>query len=472
MLKIFKSKITIGIIVLLILGIGGYFLFHKNPTYQFVAVTRGSVTQSVSLTGNTAPEQSVSLAFGGSGIISQTYSSLGKKVSAGQLLAEENISDLLAQLHNAQAGLVIAKQNTSTAENNLANVTAQQNILVENAHANLLNSSFAATLQNSSNSSLISPSITGAYGKDQEGSIIFTVNQAGSGGYVVFSGISNGTTAASTTVPQAIGDTGLYLQFASVSPYIGTTWSIDIPNKNAPDYLANYNAYQSALQTQAKAIADAQASIAGSGSAQSVNDAQVAQAQATIDGINAKIQDAKIIAPISGVVTQFDAKIGQLASPGVPLVSIMGNGGYEVDAGVSETDIGKIVIGDKATMTLDAFPNESFAGSVFYIAPAETNTGGVITYQIKIAFAKMDMRLKSGLTANIDIETKQENNVLILPQYAILQNDQGTFVETVSNNKISQNPVTLGIQDQKGNVEIISGVSEREQVLNIGLKAQ
>jgi HlyD family secretion protein len=149
----------------------------------------------------------------------------------------------------------------------------------------------------------------------------------------------------------------------------------------------------------------------------------------------------------------------------------MGRGGYEVDAGVSETDIGKVVLGDKVSMTLDAFPNETFDGSVFYIAPAETNTDGVISYQIKISFDKMDVRFKSGLTANINIETKQEDNALLLPQYAILQNDQGAFVETVSNNKIIQNPVLLGIEDQKGNVEVVSGVTEGEQVLNIGLKA-
>jgi multidrug efflux pump subunit AcrA (membrane-fusion protein) len=76
------------------------------------------------------------------------------------------------------------------------------------------------------------------------------------------------------------------------------------------------------------------------------------------------------------------------------------------------------------------------------------------------------------LTANIDIQTKHKDKVLILPQYAILQNDQGTFVETLdSNKKIKQNPVTLGIVDEKGNVEVISGVTEGEQVLNIGLKA-
>jgi HlyD family secretion protein len=148
----------------------------------------------------------------------------------------------------------------------------------------------------------------------------------------------------------------------------------------------------------------------------------------------------------------------------------MSDAGYEIDAGVSETDIGKILVGNKVTMKLDAFPGEIFDGSVFYIAPAETNNAGVISYQIKISFDKPDQRLKSGLTANVDIQTKNKDNVLILPQYAILQNDQGMFVETLVNNKINQNPVTLGISDQKGNAEVVSGVTEGEQVLNIGLK--
>ncbi len=76
-------------------------------------------------------------------------------------------------------------------------------------------------------------------------------------------------------------------------------------------------------------------------------------------------------------------------------------------------------------------------------------------------------------TADVDIETKHKDAVLILPQYAILQNDDGTFVETLdANNKIIQTKVVLGIQDEKGNVEVASGVTEGEQVLNIGLKAK
>jgi HlyD family secretion protein len=103
-------------------------------------------------------------------------------------------------------------------------------------------------------------------------------------------------------------------------------------------------------------------------------------------------------------------------------------------------------------------------GSVFYIAPAETNTQGVVSYGIKISFDTPDTRLKSGLTANIDIETNTKDGVLVLPQFAILQNDQGSFVETLENNQVIQVPVKLGIQDQKGNVEVVSGVTEGEQV--------
>jgi len=199
-------------------------------------------------------------------------------------------------------------------------------------------------------------------------------------------------------------------------------------------------------------------------------EAAVKAVEASVESAQAKIHNAQIVAPISGAITQFDAKIGQLASPNTPLISIMSDTGYEVDAGVSEIDIGKILLNNIVSITLDAFPNEIFSGAVFYVAPAETNVQGVISYQIKISFDKPDSRLKSGLTANIDIQTKHKDNVLILPQYAILQNDSGTFVEILENNIIKQNSVVLGITDQKGNVEVISGVTEGEQVFNIGLK--
>ncbi|HAO64379.1 TPA: hypothetical protein DCQ44_00155, partial [Candidatus Taylorbacteria bacterium] len=456
-------------IAVILIIVGGYFLFFKKPpSYQFISVKQGSITESVSLTGNTTSQQAVSLAFGSSGTVSQTFRSLGTKVTAGKVLAELNMSDLVAQLHNAEAGLVLAKQQASASKNNVENVTAQQDSLVSSAYQNFLNSTIEAVPKDPSKG-YPAPIISGNYILRREGKIDLHFYYSTGGISFEVSGLTEGTGLNNTVTSQPIGNSGLYLK--GVSSQIDTPdWVIEIPNKKAANYLTNYNAYQQALDNRDKAIADAQASVGVDQSA--VSQAQIEQAQAGVDGILAKIQNAKIVAPISGTITQFDAKVGQLATAGTPLISIISDEGYEVDAGVSETDVGKILVGNKVSMGLDAFPNEVFTGSVFYIAPAETNTQGVISYQLKIAFDKQDPRLKSGLTANADIETRNKDNVLILPQYAILQNDSGTFVEILENGAVKDVPVTLGIQDQQGNVEVLSGVTLAEQVLNIGLKVK
>ncbi|MEI6280635.1 MAG: efflux RND transporter periplasmic adaptor subunit [bacterium] len=503
--NIFKSKITIGIMAVIAFFVVVFFVFfNKPPIYKFIGVERGSIIESVSLTGNTTPAESVSLSFGSGGIISHTYSSLGKQVSKGQVLAELNMSDLIAQLHQAQAAysiaettynklvngatssdVEVAKVSLSNAKNAYDNTVAQQKVSVANALLAMLNSGLVATPTISGASVAGQPTISGTYNSALQGTYTINIYATGNGAYFSFSGLEGGSGQVST-VSVPLGSRGLYIHFPSnnVLSYENTSWTISIPNTQSSGYLSSYNAYQSALQNQTQALASAQGVVDSAQAALdqklagartedlTISQAQVIQAQASVESVNAKIQNAKIIAPISGTITIFDAKIGQLASPNAPLVSIMASDGYEVDAGVSEIDVGKILVGNKVTMTLDAFPNETFTGLVFYIAPAETNTQGVVSYKVKISFDKTDPRLKSGLTANIDIQTKQKDGVLILPQYAVLQNDQGTFVETLEKNKIVQNPIVLGIQDQKGNVEIVSGVTEGEQVLNIGLKVQ
>ncbi len=471
--RFFKSKWTISAIVLIAVLVGAKFLFFNHPkTYQFITVNRGSLDQTVSVTGNTTPEKDVSLAFGSSGIVARTYSDLGKKVYAGQVLAELNTSDLAAQLENAEAALTIAEQNASSASDNLSNVTAEQNALVAAAKQAM----YAGLAPVSSNSSDTNPppTISGSYTGTEEGSYVIKVYPADSSSGIAFaySGLESGMSVATTNIAVPLGTHGLFITFPSTtSPkdYAYSTWTVEIPNKRWNGYAAALKNYDTALATRATAIANAEANV-GTNNTDAVNQAKLVQAQANVDAIIANIQNAKIIAPLSGTVTKFDVKVGQFASTNTPLISIISDGGYEVDAGVTETDIGKVKMGDAVTMTLDAFPNETFSGKVFYVAPAETNTNGVITYLVKISFDNLDPRLKSGLTANTDIHTKHLDGVLILPQYAILQNDNGTFVQILSGKTTKDVPVTLGIQDKDGNTEIISGVSEGEQVINIGLK--
>jgi HlyD family secretion protein len=501
--KILSSRWgVVGIIVLLLIGGYWFFVRSSGASYQFITVTQGSITETVSVTGNTTPTKSVSLGFQNTGTIAHIYHALGDRVGAGELVAELNTANLSAALQQAQANLAVAKANLAalvagTRPEQLAidqNAVAQDQIVLANAIASAYAVSDGAVhtnvdqfFTNARNSgaalTFIVPDAVLANTVVQERIALEPVLATWSAQVSLSLFSSSDPVVAATQAVQNLAQVSVFLNdVAAALTKTGVSGNLSLATlttyeSSVATARTNVASALTALTSAKTALMSAQGTLtlaeAGS-TAESIaaGQAQAAQAQAGVASAEANLSGARIVAPISGVVTQLDAKIGQLASPGTPLISIIGNSGFEVDAGVSETDVGKLIVGNKVTMTLDAFPNETFTGSVFYIAPAQTNTQGVISYQIKISFDKDDPRLKSGLTANVDIQTKQKDMVLILPQYAILQNDSGTFVETLVGKTVTTNPVTLGIQDQKGNVEILSGVTLGERVLNIGLKKQ
>ena len=468
-MKFVRSRWVLGIFILIII-FGGYWFFIRKsgPSYLLVPVMRGSITETVSVTGNTTPIQSVSLGFQDTGTIAYVYHNLGDKVDAGEVIAELNTTNLSAALQQAQAAYdsaVASRSSTSLLE---AQTQARNSYL--SAYSTL-----DTLLQNDVDKFFGGPT---AYGPQ----LLIGAPMYDYGALSMERGaLTNEMQAYRQALPSAgnADPETLLINATTVAQNVSDFLDKLAVAANDPGSSASA-AQDTALATARTGVATLLATLSSardtyrtqSVGATSLADAAVEQAKAGVAVAEANLQGTEIVAPISGVLTQQDAKVGQLASPSTPLVSIISNSGFEVDAGVSETDVGKLSVGDKVTMTLDAFPNETFTGSVFYIAPAQTNTQGVISYQIKIAFSKSDPRLKSGLTANIEIQTRQHDNVLILPQYAILQNDSGTFVETLAGKTPTTTPVTLGIQDQNGNVEILSGVTPGEEVINIGLKAQ
>src|SRR6185295_2876167 len=103
---ILKTKWAIGAAAVIVIGGGYWVLSHSGKTqYQFITVMRAPIVETVSVTGNTTPVQSVSLGFGSGGIISGVYASVGQHVGQGALLASLNASDLAAQLKQAQANV-------------------------------------------------------------------------------------------------------------------------------------------------------------------------------------------------------------------------------------------------------------------------------------------------------------------------------------------------------------------------------
>ncbi len=466
-----KKKIIGGIALAVLLLLGYLWLSPKATVKQFITVTQGPIAEVVSVTGNTSPVSSVSLGFGSAGIIRQVHASVGSTVKKGQLLASLDSSDLQAQIKQAQANLAAKVAEGENIAVNVEEVKKQQDALVHNAYRTLLSTDLQAS-PNDPADTTPPPAISGTYeGPEGEYIIHMYPSTSASGAAFYLTGLETGSSQATANLTP-LGTRGLYIQFDndSLLQYGQSTWTVAIPNTKSSSYVANKNNYLAAQANREKALADAQAQIESASQGSTVSQAQIASARAALQSALAKLQNFQIVSPIGGVVTQFDAKVGQYASPGSPLVSIISDGQFEVEALISETDVGKVAVGNKVTMTIDAFPNEQFKGSVYYIDPAQTTTEGVVGYKIKTRFDAPDSRIKSGLTANIDIETRRKENVLILPQYAILQNDNGTFVRVADGKGTKDIPVVLGLQDPQGNVEISSGVQKDQEVLNVGLK--
>jgi len=494
-----------------------YHFVHKGASpYHFISVAKGSVTETVSVTGSTTPTQSVSLGFQNSGSVANVYYAVGQHVYAGAVLAVLNASDLSAQLKQAQAtvdaqtatlnGLKAGSRPEDIASSQATLDKANQDLA--NMYASISDASIDSySKANDAVQIQLGPIFTNAQSSNAQLSFQTTDSQNAAAaafkrstinaalaawqaslGQLGVSPLPNGLTTllsnnlvTLSSIRDLLGSVSQALNGAlpngattdaTIAAYKA---SVTVALNEANIATKNLNTISQNIASQKLLVAQSQAGLdlkkAGATSADiAAQEAQVEQAQAAVLSAQAKLGNSEIIAPLSGVITQFDAKIGQTALSGSPLVSIISDGSFEIDAQVPETDIGKIAVGNPVTLTFDAFPGETFTGSVFYIDPAQTINQGVVDYKIKASFAKPDPRMKSGLTANLAIETEHKDGVLTLPQYAILQNDQGTFVETLVGTTVTNVPVTLGIQDETGTVEIQKGVTEGEQVINVGLK--
>lgn len=196
-----------------------------------------------------------------------------------------------------------------------------------------------------------------------------------------------------------------------------------------------------------------------------LSEAKVKQARADIAQIQEKINKTVLTTPIDGFVTFVDKEIGETAQAGATMISIIGIDYFQIEANVSETEIAKVNLSDEVEMTLDALgPDEKFSGRIVKIDPAETVVSGVIYYKITSVFDIKDDRIKSGMTANLEIFTDKKENVLILPYYAVHQINGRSYVEVLADKKAQERDVKTGLEGETM-IEIIEGVSQGEKII-------
>lgn len=173
-------------------------------------------------------------------------------------------------------------------------------------------------------------------------------------------------------------------------------------------------------------------------------------------------QDANIYAPLSGIVTKADPNVGQIVTVADVIAQIVDESEYVFEAEVDESDVGKIKPGQKASVSINSYPDKTFEATVAKITPTtETTDSGATVVIVKLALGKPEINFVSGINGQADIILEELSNVLVIPVDALMDNDEVYVKKGDTYEKIKPE---IGLRSDT-DVEVKSGLSAGDQVV-------
>ena len=210
---------------------------------------------------------------------------------------------------------------------------------------------------------------------------------------------------------------------------------------------------------------------------------QVASSKENVQKAQTNLGYATITSPIDGTVISKSVEEGQTvaASFNTPELFTIAKDltNMQVVANVDEADIGGVKEGNRVTFTVDAYPDDTFEGTVKQVRLEATTTNNVVTYEVVISAPNADLKLKPGLTANVTIYTQEHSGVLAVANKAlrftptketvgkdmkIVDCKGKNKVWTLNGNTLTAHPVTIG-QSDGINTEITKGLKQGDKIV-------
>ena len=217
---------------------------------------------------------------------------------------------------------------------------------------------------------------------------------------------------------------------------------------------------------------------------------QVAASREEVRRAETNLSYATITSPIDGVVLSKAVEEGQTvaASFNTPELFTIAQDltNMQVVADIDEADIGVVQEGARVSFTVDAYPDDTFTGTVTQVRQEATTTNNVVTYEVVISAPNADLKLKPGLTANVTIFTAEQEGVLSVSTKAlrytptqetvgkrkIIDTNAKNKVWTIDGNNITAHAVNVGMTDGT-HTQIISGIKEGVEVItSISVKTE
>ena len=178
-----------------------------------------------------------------------------------------------------------------------------------------------------------------------------------------------------------------------------------------------------------------------------------------------ELREATIRATISGVITRRHIKVGHTLNQNAPAFEMKRLDNIEAELNVPEREIQRIRPGQFARVIVDALPDDGFEGEVTRVAPEVDPTSG--TFRVTVTLDNNDGRLKPGMFGRVDVRTDVRPNALLTPLEAVVTLRDRSSLFVVSDDVAERRQVTTGYVSD-GNIEILTGAREGEQVVMTG----
>ncbi len=402
---------------------------------QLGRVTRATLLSTVDSSGSVAPESKVTLSFGAAGTIAKVNVKVGDHVKQGDVLAELDTSSLELQLAQQQQSFLSQQASYSMTVQPDPDAVKSAQLALDNAAA--------------------------AYKLAQQKYVVTGVNQ----NLTSCSNLDDAKKAYDDAVNaynalltnwRAVVD-GSYQISPQLSRLNSTkaAYDVAIANCNLSKSTANdTSGVRSAAAQLQQAKINLDNLVTPSELTLATAKAQLDQARQALTQAQQQLDDANLVAPMDGLITQFDAVVGGPSSAAT--MAMVNDAQLNVGVLVDETQIGQVKQGQPVEVTFDGLPGKTITGTVGLIDPAGTVSQGVVNYLVNVDLNPTTTTLRLDMTANVRVIIDTHADVLAVPGGAIRQDAQGYYVNAEDQNgEAIRVDVTTGYTD--GDLTEVSG---------------
>lgn len=178
-----------------------------------------------------------------------------------------------------------------------------------------------------------------------------------------------------------------------------------------------------------------------------------------------QIADARIISPISGIVTDKKLTAGEYVNMGTVIATLVDVNQLKTVVYVNEKDVYELKLGQLATVTTDVYPGKTFNGKIIYISPQGDDNHN---YKVDVLLANGNAALKAGTYVKVEFNLNKSANALQIPKKALGSGMKNPYVYVVEGKKAVLRKIVLG-REIGENVEVLSGLNEGESIITEGI---